>query len=118
MKVPNTPGSGKCIAKAKGVRGDAESEGRWRQISGPTNRNRIRQALRIRLRHKPKSNGYTESAHVNAADRWRERLRSYPGRSRKRGRVDIFERKRSNNELREVSRGHSTIKEMGRAEQS
>ena len=32
----------------------------------------------------------------------------YPGRSRKRGRVDIFERPRSNNELREVSRGHST----------
>ena len=56
MKVPNTPGSGKCIAKAKGVRGDAESEGRWRQISGPTNRNRIRQALRIRLHDKSKSN--------------------------------------------------------------
>lgn len=33
----------------------------------------------------------------------------YPGRSRKRGQVDIFERTRSNNELREVSRGHSTV---------
>ena len=111
MEVPNTPGSGKCIAKAKGVRGDEESKGRRRQISGPTNRNRIRQALRIRLPVKPKSNSYTESANVDAADRWRERLCSYPGRSRKRERVDIFESERSNNELREVSRGHSTIGE-------
>ena len=77
-----------------------------------------RQALRIRLLVKSKSNSYTESANVNAADRWRERLCSYPGRSRKRERVDIFESERSNNELREVSRGHSTMKEMGRAEQS
>ncbi len=34
----------------------------------------------------------------------------YPGRSRKRKRVDIIESGRSNNELREVSRSHSTIK--------
>ncbi|NCC85709.1 MAG: hypothetical protein EOM03_16550 [Clostridia bacterium] len=68
-------------------------------MSGPTNRNRIRQALRIRLLDKPKSNSYTELANVNAADRWGERLCSYPGRSRKRGQVDIFERTRSNNEL-------------------
>ena len=32
----------------------------------------------------------------------------YPGRSRKRGQGEIFKRTCSNNELREVSRGHST----------
>ena len=41
----------------------------------------------------------------------------YPGRSRRRKQVDVFESARSNNELREVSRGHSTGK-TGRAEQS
>ena len=50
-----------------------------RQISGLTNRNRIRHKLRIRLQHKSKSNNYTESACVNAAGRWRERLRFLPG---------------------------------------
>jgi|GEM_PF-6882427 len=37
------PSSGKCIAKTKGVVCEGESEGRWRQISGLTNRNHIRQ---------------------------------------------------------------------------
>jgi len=96
VQVPNTPGSGKCIAKAKGVRGDAESKGRRRQTSGPTNRNRKGILLRIRLLDKLKSNSYTETASVNA-DRWRERLCSYPGRSHRRKQVDI-------NELGEVSR--------------
>ncbi len=36
------PCSGKDIAKTKGVVGDCESEGRWRQISGLTNRNHMR----------------------------------------------------------------------------
>ena len=36
------PGSGKDTAKTKGVVGDHESEGRWRQISGLTNRNHMR----------------------------------------------------------------------------
>lgn len=39
----------------------------------------------------------------------------YPGISRKRGQVDLFERARSNNELRDVSRSHSTIFLVGRA---
>ena len=61
------PSSGKDIAKTKGVlfiellwltRG--ESEGRWRQISGLTNRNHIRLQLRIRLHDKLKSNNYSE----------------------------------------------------------
>lgn len=36
------PSSGKDTAKTKGVVGDCESEGRWRQISGLTNRNHMR----------------------------------------------------------------------------
>ena len=36
------PGSGKDTAKTKGVHREVESEGRWRQISGLTNRNHIR----------------------------------------------------------------------------
>ena len=39
VKVPNPPGSGKDIAKSKGVLGNWESEGSWRQITGLTNRN-------------------------------------------------------------------------------
>jgi hypothetical protein len=54
VKVPNTPGSGKCIAKAKGVRREAESEGRRRRISGLTNRNLIRLQMRVKLHDKPK----------------------------------------------------------------
>ncbi|NCC45189.1 MAG: arginase [Clostridia bacterium] len=46
-----------------------------------TNRNHIRQKLRIRLLDKSKSNNYSELAAVNVADGWRERLRSYLGRS-------------------------------------
>ncbi len=73
--------------------------------------------MRVRLLYKSKPDSYTESFAVNEAGRWRERMCEYPGRSRKRERVDIIERERSNNELREVSRGHSTGK-PGRAEQS
>ena len=40
-KSRNPPGSGKDIAKTKGVCREAESEGRWRQISGLTDRNHI-----------------------------------------------------------------------------
>ncbi len=36
------PSSGKDTAKTKGVHCEVESEGRWRQISGLTNRNYIR----------------------------------------------------------------------------
>lgn len=61
VKVPNTPDSGKCIAKAKGVVREDESEGRRRQISGLTNRNHIRPHMRARLRIKSKPNDYTES---------------------------------------------------------
>ena len=65
--------SGKDIANIKGVHREVESEGRWRQISGLTNRNHIRLQLRIRLQHKLKSNNYSELIVVNVANRWRER---------------------------------------------
>ena len=39
VRVPNPPDSGKDIAKSKGVPGNWESEGSWRQITGLTNRN-------------------------------------------------------------------------------
>ncbi len=78
------PGSGKCIAKSKGVHREVESEESWRQSSGLTNRNHIRLQSGIRLRNKSKSNNYPELTVVNVADGWSERLRSYLGRSRQR----------------------------------
>ena len=78
------PSSGKDTAKTKGVHRKVESEGRWRQISGLTNRNHIRLQLRIRLQNKLKSNNYSELTVVNVADIWRESDVWYPGRSRQR----------------------------------
>ena len=75
------PSSGKDTAKTKGVVGDCESERRWRQISGLTNRNHIRLWLRIRLHNKLKSNNYSELTVVNVADIWRESDVWYQGRS-------------------------------------
>ena len=100
------PSSGKDTAKTKGVHREVESEGRWRQISGLTNRNHIRLQLGIRLHYKPKSNNYSELTGVNVADIWRERNVWYLGRSRQQ--VETEYETCSNNEWREVSRGHST----------
>ena len=111
------PSSGKDTAKTKGVHCEVESEGRWRQISGLTYRNHIRLQLRIRLHNKPKSNNYSESTVVNVADIWRERNVWYQGRSRQQ--VETEYEPCSNNEWREVSRGHSTktvANVMGRTE--
>ena len=105
-KSPIRPSSGKDTAKTKGVRRETESEGRWRQISGLTNRNHIRLQLGIRLQYKPKSNNYSELTGVNVADIWRERNVWYLGRSRQQ--VETEYETCSNNEWREVSRGHST----------
>ena len=69
MKVLSVPGSGKHIAKGKGVHREVESEGSPRQTLGLTNRNHIRQVRRIRLLYKLKSNNYTECVNVNVADR-------------------------------------------------
>ena len=41
VRVRRLPGSGKIIAKTKGVHREVESKGRWRQTAGLTNRNRI-----------------------------------------------------------------------------
>ena len=62
------PGSGKHIAKGKGVQREVESEGSPRQTLGLTNRNHIRQVCMIRLLNKLKSNNYTEYVNVNVAD--------------------------------------------------
>ena len=78
------PCSGKDTAKTKGVHRKAESEGRWRQISGLTNRNHIRLCAGVRSPYRPKPNNYTELRIVNVADVWRERNVWYPGRSRQR----------------------------------
>ena len=40
----------------------------------------IRHEIRIRLPDKSKSDNYSKLFHVNVADRWRGRLRSYLGR--------------------------------------
>ena len=82
-KSRTRPDSGKCIAEQQ-VHREVESEGRWRQISGLTNRNHIRLQLRIRLPTKPKSNNYSELTVVNVADIWRESDVWYQGRSRQR----------------------------------
>jgi hypothetical protein len=106
VQVPNLPGGGKDIAKTKGVYREVKSEGRWRQISGLTNRNHIRPQLRIRLHTKLKSNNYSELTVVNVADGWRERNVWYLGRSRQQTETEY--EVCSNNEWREVSKGHST----------
>ena len=101
------PGSGKCIAKSKGVHREVESEESFRQSSGLTNRNHIRLQLRIRLLLKLKSNNYSELAVVNVADAWRERNVWYQGRSRQQAETEY--ESCSNNEWREVSKIHSKL---------
>jgi hypothetical protein len=76
------------------------------QISGLTNRNLIRLQMGIRLQNKSKSNNCTESFVVDEADRWRERTCEYLGRSCRWVKTEY--EAHSNNELQEVSRGHST----------
>jgi hypothetical protein len=73
--------SAKHIAKSKGVLGDEESKGSWRQTSGLTNRNHIRHKYvgkGCTTNRSPKLSG---TYGVNGADKWKERLRSYLGRS-------------------------------------
>ena len=97
--------SGKDKAKTKGVHREVESEGRWWQISGLTNRNHIRLQLRIRLQNKLMSNYYSELTIVNVADTWRESDVWYQG-----GLVSDWKQSVkivSNNEWQEVSRSHS-----------
>ncbi|MDD2233638.1 MAG: hypothetical protein PHZ11_10085 [Desulfitobacteriaceae bacterium] len=73
--------SAKHIAKGKGVHREVESEGSRRQTSGLTNRNHIRQCKLGKVAKQTEALNYPETYDVNVADRWKERLRSYPGRS-------------------------------------
>ena len=58
------------------------------------------------MHNKLKSNNYSELTVVNVTDIWRERSVWYQGRSRQQ--VETEYETCSNNEWREVSRGHST----------
>jgi len=73
--------SAKHIAKGKGVLGDEESEGSRRQTSGLTNRNHIRHCKLGKVAKQTEAPNYPEAYSVNVAGRWKEGLRSYPGRS-------------------------------------
>jgi len=73
--------SAKHIAKGKGVHREVESEGSRRQTSGLTNRNHIRRCKLGKVAIQTEAQNYPEGYSVNVADRWKERLRSYPGRS-------------------------------------
>ena len=88
-KSRTRPDSGKCIAYGKGVHREVESEGSRRQTSGLTNRNHMRQQLRVRLRYKLKPNNYPELAAVYVADGWRERTCEYLGRSHRQVETDV-----------------------------
>ena len=59
------------------------------------------------MQYKLKSNNYSELTIVNVADRWRERACEYLGRSRQQAETEY--ETCSNNEWREVSKGHSTL---------
>ncbi len=76
--------SAKHIAKGKGVHREVESEGSRRQTSGLTNRNHIRQRKLGKVAIQTEALNYPEAYGVDVADRWKERLRSYPGRSHER----------------------------------
>jgi len=69
------------LAKSKGVAGDCESEGSWRQSSDPRNTNIIRH---IRLDEFAKQNEVPKlhrNRSVNDAGTWNESYLSYRGRS-------------------------------------
>lgn len=51
------------------------------QISGLTNRNHMRLCIGISPLDRMKSNSYSEQCIIYVADIWRERVRSYLGRS-------------------------------------
>jgi len=80
--------SAKHIAKGKGVHREVESEGSRRRTSGLTNRNHIRRRKLGKAAKQAKAQNYPEGCGVNVADGWKERLRSYPGRSRQRAETE------------------------------
>ena len=74
----------------------------------------IRQQMRMRLHVKSKSNNCTESSGVDMAGKEGKNV-WVPGEVLQAHEVDVIRKKmRSNNELWEVSRGHSTGKKTGK----
>ena len=117
MKDPNPPGSGKDTVEAKGVHREVESEERIRQISGfftleAKYKDKVARQTKVQSLHGIVFSSYGMSI------REKERVSTRGGLANA-VKQTTFERTRSNNELREVSRGHSTgEKKSGRAEQS
>jgi len=76
-------GAGRCqpLAKGKGVRREAESEGSQRQSSAPRNTNNIRHKRGMSLHNKAKSNKRHGHETVNDVGTWNESDSSYHGRS-------------------------------------
>ena len=85
MKVPSAGGSTKHIAKSKGVRREAGSEGSWRQTTDLTYRNFIRRMRGDKSASEDKVQQLPGPPGVNEAGAWWERKRSYPGRPHGRG---------------------------------
>ena len=61
VKVPSAGGSTKHIAKSKGVRREAGSEGSWRQTTDLTYRNCIRHLKMGKSAKQDEARSYTES---------------------------------------------------------
>ena len=74
------------LAKSKGVHREVESEGSWRQSSGPRNTNIIRQKLWDEVAKQTEVQRLHGHDTVDGAGRWNEGLSSYHGRSH--GRVE------------------------------
>ena len=79
-------GAGSCqpLAKSKGVHCEVESEGSWRQSSGPRHTNVIRQKLMDELAKQSEVQRLHGHNTVNGAGRWNESLAFYHGRSHRR----------------------------------
>lgn len=77
------------LAKSKGVHREVESEGSWRQSSGPRNTNIIRQKSLGEFAIHNKAPRLHGSGTVNNAGRWNESLLSYRGRSHRRVETEV-----------------------------
>lgn len=73
--------SSQPLAKSKGVHREVESEGSWRQSSGPRNTNSIRHNLWDEFAHQNEILKLHGHRNVNAAGIWNEGYPSYHGRS-------------------------------------
>ena len=73
--------SGQPLAKSKGVHREVESEGSWRQTSGPRNTNIIRHKGWDELAEQSEVQTLHGHSSVNGAGGWKESESSYRGRS-------------------------------------